>query len=93
MSYIICYDISYIICYDMSHIICYDISYIIWSIRYLYFTGMICYDLTHSICNDMSNIEGLSMLAILVMTGTRYACHVDDKRDYTFLPYYGGILL
>ena len=25
--------------------------------------------------------KGLGMLAILVMIGTRYACHIDDKGD------------
>ena len=45
-----------IIYYEMSYIICYDISNIIWSIRYLYSTGMIWNDMSHIILNDMSHI-------------------------------------
>ena len=33
------------------------------------------------VMQNQLNIGGLGVFAILVMTGTRYACHIGDKRD------------
>ena len=34
-----------------------------------------------------TRLSSLDMLAILVLLGTRYACHFDEKEDQTCLPF------